>query len=111
MPRLNGKFVNQETYDAAQSAQEETMSEIETAEESAEIFEEAEGSRKRGPRPTTVWKQAINARTAIEVKLIKARKKLDKFDNGRDDLLAAVDAAEVEYAAADDAVSNAAEEL
>lgn len=115
MPRLNGKFVKQEVYDAAIAAQEEeNMSEFdaaETAEEAAEAFEEATESRKRGPRPTTVYKRAVNDRTAAEVKLIKARNKLAKFDNGRDELIAAVEAAEVEFTAAEEAVEDAAEGL
>lgn len=114
MPRLNGKFVKQEVYDAAMAAQEEaevSSNEVETAEESAEVFEEATESRKRGPRPTTVYKRAVNERTAAEVKLIKARNKLAKFDNGRDDLIAAVEAAEAEFTAAEEAVEDAAEGL
>lgn len=112
MPRLNGKFVSKETYEAAIAAQEEVVSEnVETAEESAEVFEEATESRKRGPRPTTVYKRAVNDRTAAEVKLIKARNKLAKFDNGRDELIAAVEEAEAAYVAAEEAVTDAAESL
>jgi hypothetical protein len=112
MPRLNGKFVKQEVYDAAMAAQEEeNMSEYETAEDAAEVFEEATESRRRGPRPTTVYKRAVNDRTAAEVKLIKAKNRLSKFDTGRDELVAAVEAAEAEYAAAEEAVEAAAEGL
>jgi hypothetical protein len=112
MPRLNGKFVKQEVYDAAMAAQEVAVSEeFETAEESAEVFEEATADRKRGPRPTTVYKRAVNDRTAAEVKLIKARKRLEKFDTGRDELIAAVEAAEVAFVEAEEAVEAAAESL
>lgn len=114
MPRLNGKFVSQAAYDAAQAAQEDnTMSEYveETADEAAEVFEEAEGSRKRGPRPLTVYKTAVNKRTAAEVKARKARNKLAKFDNGRDDLIQAVEDAEAEYELAQSEVDEAAEGL
>ena len=114
MPRLNGKFVSQETYDAAQKAaqEEQDMSEnVETAEDAAEVFEEATSDRRRGPRPTTVYKRAVNDRTAAEVKLIKARNRLAKFDNGRDVLVAAVEEAEAAFTAAEEAVQDAAESL
>lgn len=113
--KINGKFVSKEKFDAHEASTREEENTVVETNNNVEDFEEATESTGRvyatGPRATTVYKRAANKRTQAEVTLIKAKAKLDAFDSGRDDLIAAVDAAEVAFSDAQDEVEEAAQGL
>lgn len=116
MPRLNGKFVSKAVFEAAMATEENTVSEV-TANEVADEFEadvadEAPAvDRRTGQRPGTALKKARLALVNAEHKRDQAQLKLNAFDHGRDELQAAVDAAQLVVDAAVGAVSDEAAAL
>lgn len=79
MPRLNGKFVSQEKYDAAMASEQEK------AEVSDETTEAAE-SKPRNLSPLTVAQRRFSkARRALDV----AQKRADKVTRVEEELAAA----------------------
>lgn len=115
--KVNGKFVSKavfEEHEAAQAAQTREETEVSENEENYDgddVTEDESTDKRRGPRATTLFKKAANKKTAAEVKLLKAKSKLSKFDNGRDELLAAVETAEVELEEAAEELETAADNL
>lgn len=117
--KLNGKFVSKAKYDEAvangetiviPNEESPAMSETEF-DGTDETTEEPTTDKRRGPRATTLFKKAANKKTAAEVKLLKAKNKLSKFDHGRDELLDAVEDAEAEVEEAQAELQLAADAL
>jgi hypothetical protein len=95
MPRLNGKFVSKAVFEAAMAEQEEsTMSEFENDVDVA-ADEVSAADKRKGQRPGTALKRARIALVKAQSKADDAQRKLNAFDHGRDELQAAVDAAQV----------------
>ena len=130
MPRLNGKFVSQDTYDEAVASGEATQispgkavtidadaveiaqanvnlppkgytpEEITMSDEYTPEAEESASDRRRGPRPGTALRNARIAALKLQSKVDNALAKLNAHEAKRAELAAAHEAAQADHAEA-----------